>query len=273
MMIKRTSFTITANAFDVDGNGTIARVEFFQGSTKIGEATEAPYSFAWNDVAPGSYILTAKATDTANAATTSAPVHVIVSASLPIFSDNFNDNWLDPAKWSVIDSNSSAVVSETGQRLQITLAPNTAGYNGVVSNSTFDLTGRMVQVEVAQPVSQAGWCENFIQVVSDAKNYYLIDVGGGSLVFRSMVNGVNDQLVIAYDPAAFPYWRIRHNEKANTVSFETSSDGINWTTRKVVAAGFSLEKVSFYLYAGAWGTGNSNPGAAKYDNFQLRDSP
>ena len=194
---------------------------------------------------------------------------VTTGPPLPTFSDDFNDNSLDTAKWSIVDPNSPAVVGETGQRLQITLPPNTAAYNGISSNSTFDLTGKSVQVEVAQTVSQAGWCENFIQVVLDANNYYLIDVGAGSMVFRSMTGGVNNQTVISYDPNAFPYWRIRHDQAANTINLETSNNGTSWTTRKTVTPGFSLTALRFYLYAGAWGTGNGSPGAAKYDNFQL----
>jgi hypothetical protein len=61
---------------------------------------------------------------------------------VPTFSDDFNDNSLDPAKWSVVAPTSPAVVSETGQRLQITLPPNTAAYNGISLNATFDLTGK-----------------------------------------------------------------------------------------------------------------------------------
>jgi hypothetical protein len=126
-----------------------------------------------------------------------------------------------------------------------------------------------VQVEVAQTVSQAGWCENFMEAVLDANNYYLISVGAGSLVFRSMVGGVNNQTVISYDASAFPYWRIRHDQSANTIILETSNNGTAWTTRKTVTPGFPLTALRFYLYAGAWGTGNGSPGAAKYDNFQL----
>jgi RHS repeat-associated protein len=194
---------------------------------------------------------------------------VTTGPPVPTFSDDFNDNSLDTGKWSVVAPTSPAVVSETGQRLQITLPPNTATYNGISSNSTFDLTGKSVQVEVAQTVSQAGWCENFIQVVLDANNYYLIDVGAGSMVFRSMTGGVNNQAVISYDPSALPYWRIRHDQAANTINLETSNNGTSWTTRKTVTPGFSLTALRFYLYAGAWGTGNGSPGAAKYDNFQL----
>jgi hypothetical protein len=89
-------------------------------------------------------------------------------------------------------------------------------------------------------------------------------------VLRSMVNGVNDQTYIpTFDPVAHHYWRIRHDQTANTINFDTSADGSSWTTRKTAAVAFSLTGLRFYLYAGAYGTGNGSPGAAKYDNFQL----
>ena len=68
---------ITADAADTDG--TISKVEFFQGSTKLGEDTETPYEFSWTNVSVGSYVLTAKATDNLTAATTSAPVNITVT--------------------------------------------------------------------------------------------------------------------------------------------------------------------------------------------------
>jgi len=55
------SVTITANASDTDG--TISKVEFFSGGTKLGEDLSSPYSFAWSNVPGGNYSLTARATD------------------------------------------------------------------------------------------------------------------------------------------------------------------------------------------------------------------
>lgn len=72
------SITVSANAADSDGS--IAKVEFFAGSTKIGEDTTSPYSITWSNVAAGSYTLTARATDNAGAATTSAAVSVTVAS-------------------------------------------------------------------------------------------------------------------------------------------------------------------------------------------------
>jgi YD repeat-containing protein len=68
--------TITANASDSDG--TVSRVDFYQGTTLIGTDTTAPYSIAWSNVSAGSYSLIAKATDNSGAATTSSPASVTV---------------------------------------------------------------------------------------------------------------------------------------------------------------------------------------------------
>ncbi|GEP44389.1 Ig-like domain-containing protein [Brevifollis gellanilyticus] len=67
---------ITADAGDNDG--TVTKVEFFNGATKLGEDTSAPYAFAWGNVPVGNYALTAKATDDMTATTTSSAVAVQV---------------------------------------------------------------------------------------------------------------------------------------------------------------------------------------------------
>ncbi|NRQ37449.1 cellulose 1,4-beta-cellobiosidase [Nonomuraea sp. NN258] len=69
---------ITADAADSDG--TVAKVDFYQGSTLLGTDTAAPYAYSWQNVAAGSYSITAKATDNAGASTTSAPVGITVIA-------------------------------------------------------------------------------------------------------------------------------------------------------------------------------------------------
>ena len=75
------SVTLSANAADSDG--TVAKVEFFSGSTLLNSDASAPYTFSWTNVAAGNYTLTAKATDNAGAVTTSAPVTVSVTTVTP----------------------------------------------------------------------------------------------------------------------------------------------------------------------------------------------
>ena len=71
--------TINLAATAADSDGTISKVEFFQGSTLIATNTTSPYSTTWASVPAGSYTLTAKATDNLNAVTTSAPISVTVT--------------------------------------------------------------------------------------------------------------------------------------------------------------------------------------------------
>ncbi|MGB0260207.1 MAG: glycosyl hydrolase [Flavobacteriaceae bacterium] len=72
-----TTIDITALASDLDG--TIAKVEFFAGNTKIGEDTLEPFAFSWSNAATGSYQLTAKATDNLGASNTSEVVEISVN--------------------------------------------------------------------------------------------------------------------------------------------------------------------------------------------------
>jgi hypothetical protein len=69
---------ITANATDADG--TISKVEFFNGTTLLGTSTTSPYSFTWNNVAAGTYTITVKATDNSGLSTTSTPIQIKVIA-------------------------------------------------------------------------------------------------------------------------------------------------------------------------------------------------
>lgn len=73
--------TVALAATAADSDGTIARVEFFQGGTKLGEDTLSPYTFTWTGVPLGSYSVTAIARDNGGNAVLSPVVNVIVSSS------------------------------------------------------------------------------------------------------------------------------------------------------------------------------------------------
>ena len=76
--------TLTATASDADG--TISKVEFYQGSTLIATKTASPYTYSWTSVAAGTYSITAKATDNNNGTKTSAAVNITVTNALPTVS-------------------------------------------------------------------------------------------------------------------------------------------------------------------------------------------
>ena len=76
------SIVFTAEASDADG--TISRVEFRANGTLIGVSSTPPYTYAWDRVASGTYVITATAFDDRNGVTTSAPLTLVVGGSLDV---------------------------------------------------------------------------------------------------------------------------------------------------------------------------------------------
>lgn len=73
--------TLQASASDVDG--AVVKVEFFAGTSKLGERTNLPYVYVWSNVNVGSYALTAVATD--NLGDTNTSPTVMISSLTPGF--------------------------------------------------------------------------------------------------------------------------------------------------------------------------------------------
>lgn len=80
---------VNVAAAAADPDGTVARVEFYAGSTLLGSDTTSPYALAWDVRSPGTYTITAVAVDNlgARAASpaitlTAVPSHAVFTASV-----------------------------------------------------------------------------------------------------------------------------------------------------------------------------------------------
>lgn len=71
------SFSATASVTD----GSVARVEFYNGGTKLGQDTTSPYTFAWSNVTAGNYQLIAKAIDNSGGAATDQVAITVTAGS------------------------------------------------------------------------------------------------------------------------------------------------------------------------------------------------
>jgi len=93
---------------------SVAKVEFFNGPTKLGEDTTAPYAYAWSGVVQGTYSVTARATDGGGKSTTSAPVSVTVRPPnlLPNVSITSPANGAVFGFWANVTINASASDSD-----------------------------------------------------------------------------------------------------------------------------------------------------------------
>lgn len=79
--------TITLAAGAADADGTVSKVDWYDGSTLIGSASAAPYTLKWSGAATGTHTLTARATDNNGAVTPSAAVaiKVVAPTNSPLF--------------------------------------------------------------------------------------------------------------------------------------------------------------------------------------------
>ena len=122
--------TIQASASDPDAGGSVTNVQFLVGSTVLTNETTAPFSAATNNLAAGSYTLSAVASDNngvknTNAVTISVvtPVQTTLSGASQTFSTNFQFNYsanvglsyivqrstnLAPANWITLVTNVAA---------------------------------------------------------------------------------------------------------------------------------------------------------------------
>ncbi len=71
---------IPISAFAKATEAVVSKIEFYQGSTKLGESTNYPYSFVWKNVSAGNYTITAKAYDSKNVPAVSEGIPVRVSS-------------------------------------------------------------------------------------------------------------------------------------------------------------------------------------------------
>lgn len=71
--------SISLNATAAKTGGSILKVEFYNGTTKLGEDATSPYTYSWPNVAKGSYSVTAVATDNSGNKATSSAVSIIVN--------------------------------------------------------------------------------------------------------------------------------------------------------------------------------------------------
>ena len=102
--LSPSSITLSANATGPELNDLLQKVEFFVNGALAGTVTSAPWSFSWQSPALGTYTLTAVATDSQGAQTTSAARTVAVTDQnqapvVSIVTPLDNSRWHSPASF------------------------------------------------------------------------------------------------------------------------------------------------------------------------------
>jgi unsaturated rhamnogalacturonyl hydrolase len=151
------SVTINANAFDADG--AVTKVEFYQGSTKIGEDLTAPFTCTWSAVPAGSYVLTTKATDNTGAIVTSSGVNITVQPNINTFSKRIDAATNDAEEFS------DGTVTRSSYALE------TVYYSTKAGNQVVGLRFTNVTIPAGTTISHA-----YIQLCASKQDYSITNL-------------------------------------------------------------------------------------------------
>jgi hypothetical protein len=247
---------MTATASDADG--TIAAVRFFAGTTLVGTDTSSPYSVTWNNVAAGSYSLTAVAQDNAGATTTSAARTITVAAGgLP-------SGWAsgDIGNPQVPGSaqHSAGIYRVRGGGADIWGTSDQFYYAYRQVTGDVDIVSRVASVEAADTWTKAGVMIRETLAANAAHAFVVVTPGGEISFQRRPSTGADSQFTLAASGTA-PYW-VRLERRGGTVTAFTSADGATWST----AGQMTLATSTVYIGLAVTAHNASAAATAEFDN-------
>ena len=221
-----TSLTVTADAADEDG--TVASVDFYAGSTLIGRDTSAPFAVNWS-APPGTYDITAVATDNAGATARSSE-QVLVSVVQPPPSL--------PSGWQTQDIGNTGVAGSASYSAPtFTVAGAGADVWGASDQFRFvyqtlsgdgEIIARVTAIEDVSSWTKAGVMIRET-LAANAPHAFMMVTPGKGLAFqrRTVAGGLTTNTSGGAGTA--PHWA-RLRRSGQTITAAVSGDGASWTT-------------------------------------------
>ena len=195
-----TSPALVTLAADANGgNGSVVKVEFFNGTNKLGEAASSPYSFAWSIATTGSFALTATLTNDHGLTATSSMVNFRVVEAGPAFigntnagsfTDNIWDNgaWINAARFAadtdMTVSNLFAKVTAVTGRYQCAVYSDAGGTANRFLRGTLEVTNPADGWQIfplTAPLTLTNGNSYWLAIWSDASNARVYADNGGTL--------------------------------------------------------------------------------------------
>ena len=227
------SIAFTANAMDSDG--TVSRVEYFSGTTKLGESTVSPYSFTWSSVPAGNYSVTARATDNQGAIGTSAPINIVVTA---------------PNQSPSVTLSSSG--TSFGAPASYTLTANASDADGSIAKVEFYSGSTKIGEKAAAPFT---WTLSNVSAGNYSHYAVAVDNSGASSTSNTVaiaVTGPNSPPIVSL------------TSPQNGATFNTPAT-VNFTASASDSDG-TIARVEFYAGSTLLGTSTSAPYSYAWSN-------
>jgi hypothetical protein len=224
--------TVTLTAAASDSDGTVAKVDFYAGSTPIGTATTAPFTVSWSGVAAGSYSLTAVATDNGGATATSAAISITVNQASPPPSTL-------PAGWSHADvgavgapgdaSASGGAFSVTGAGADVWGTADAFHYAYRTLDGDGTIVARVASIQFVNNWTKAGVMIRNSLSPSAAQAFMLVAASPAKGVpFQRRLADGSSSVSTNGSQSTAPRW-VKLVRTGNTIAGYESADGVAWT--------------------------------------------
>jgi regulation of enolase protein 1 (concanavalin A-like superfamily) len=218
------SISLAASASDADG--TISKVEFYNGTTLLNTDTAAPYSYSWTNVAAGAYSLRAVAYDNAGASATSASASITVSSGTTI-----------PSPWTAADIGSPALSGSSSYNSGV-YSIDVGGVDIWDISDQFhfiyqpisgdvEIIARVDALTVADPYTNAGVMIRGTLDPSSLHGYSTLTGSNGVYFRRRLTNGGTTTSIQVAGVVA-PTW-VRLVRQGSVVTSYWSTDGSSWS--------------------------------------------
>lgn len=174
--------------------------------------------------------------------------------------DNFNDNSIDGAIWTA-----GTGVTETGGQIDITHNASTQ----LVTANFYNLYDKRITAEIVTTPTASASVATQLSVSSDAfggARYLLFDIYNGNVRCNQGGSGAASGYTFAYNASVHKFFRLTIH--AGGISYQTSADGITYTTHRILPIYEGLESQKIYL--SQYNTSGSNK-TSVFDNFKVED--
>jgi hypothetical protein len=169
--------------------------------------------------------------------------------------------------WGAIETWQGATADVSGGQLVMTMPSDPAADAGahLRSHMRTDLRDERVWVEVSEMVDTSTNAAAEFVVTNGWVDYLEFFQIGGVLYFKAWrADAVTTEAEVAYDPLAHRWWQFR--DEAGTTYWETSPDGLTWTTRLTAPTPDLATHAEVWMSAYT-SPGISNPGRVVWDNL------
>jgi regulation of enolase protein 1 (concanavalin A-like superfamily) len=220
-----TAVTLAADAYDADG--TVMRVDFYVGTTRVGSDTTAPYRVTWNASALGKYTIKAMAIDNDGASAETRESRTITlegAASLPS-PWGTRDIGAVGATGRATATGSGFTVEGGGADVWGTADAFRFVYQPLVGDAV--ITARVASLEMVDLWTKAGVMIRSSLQPGASHAFMLVSPGKG-LAFQRRPTTGGPSAHTAGPATKAPYW-VRLERRGQTVLASSSSNGTSWT--------------------------------------------